>query len=484
MNKRFFLLFCVLMVGLTFIFTDSAFTNDLFEEGIKRIKLRQYDAAADQFLTFAETHPNQDKADYALYAAARIRMLIQEQPEEGEELFVKLIERYPESEWAFYGSMKMAEFYEGKKDSVNSTRYYDKAVAIGRKIHPAITSGDEPQFKALNKCAASYLKLNQYQQAEQYYAELKETGVDDRYQTPEIYFKLAECLEKNEKAHEAAKLYVELLRQYPNSNRAMSLIEQKEKVDKYEKFDWKPYEYFVDGYKVLRSQPNRAVTHLQNLANMSADSSLVQFGLKLVPWILYYANDFENAFKAHAEYQKRYPHDQDNMVTYFPMYVEAYQQEFEFKRFLTSFSVLRMEADTSQSFSESAEYQFISKQKNWEELDLKPNFGFYNHALYINRPLSETDRAYLRFFVNAPEAGQAYLEVDCDEPGRVWHDGAYLGTYEADTKNPMALQLHPKWNEIVIQIVQTQKEMKATVRLLNADKQVDQRLVCAATKAK
>lgn len=480
-QHRFALCFVSIALG---IFTPAAdsFPNDIFEKGVKYLKQRKYDEAASQFLTFVRRHPDQKNSDYALYSAARIRMLIQERHEQGEQLFLKLIENYPESEWAFYGSIKLAEFYETKKDSVHSATYYDKAASIGEKIHPSITSVSDPQFKALRNCANAYMKLKQYRQAEQYYFDLKKTGVEDRYQMPEIYFNLALCFEKNDKAHQAAKVYVELIRNYANSRQAMSLINQKQKVDPYEKFNWAPYEYFVEGYKVLRTQPYQATKHLQNLAQMGADSSLVQFGLRLVPWILYYANDFESASKAHAAYQKLYPHDQDNMVKYFPMYLADYQQNFEFKKYLTHFSVLRIEADTSQSLSESDEYQFISEQKHWVELDLTPNFGIYNHTLYVDRPLNKTDRAYLRFFVKTDKATPAYLEVDCDEPGRVWQNATFFGTYEADAKKPLALQLQTGWNEIIIQILQTQKEMKATVRLLNPEKQVDRRLVCAATK--
>ncbi|MBN1350428.1 hypothetical protein JXJ21_13520 [candidate division KSB1 bacterium] len=481
MTNRTFI--AVLLVSSIFIAFQSASgaVNEL-GTGEKFLMERDYENAATWFLSFAQQQPQARQAPFALYTAARIRMIVQEKPQEAQTLFDRLIRDYVESEWAFHGAIKMADFNDSANDSIRKADYLQKAVEIGEQIHPAPKATDDAQFRVLQNCGAAYLRLNNYEQAQKYYARLVATNIFDLRQMPEIHSNFALCMEKLGYPDVASEHYFELLQTYPNSRQAMGLLSRREKVDSYYPYNWDAYQYFVDGYQVFRTQPIVAADRFTKLAAKGADSDLVRVGQKLLIWVYYYGNDYKKASEAHIAYQSRYPDDADIYVRLFPMYVDAYKQDFEFKKYLTRFSVLRLQADTSQILFESAEYAMLTSRDDWVEIDLEPNCGVYNHALYVARPLDKSDRAYLRFYVKSPQSAEAYLEIDTDESGRVWQNGVFHGMYESESKEKLAVNLKEGLNEFVIQLTQSKGEMKTTIRLLNAASKVDENLVYTAAK--
>jgi len=355
-------------------------------------------------------------------------------------------------------------------------------VKIGEKIFPPVSDASEAQFTALQRCGEMYLSLRQYDKAEPCYSRLCDAGLTDRRAMPDVYYKLAACHEGKGNAAEAAELYLDLIRTYPTSREARGLCEAREKIDPYATFEWEPFEYFAEGYAVLRTWPSRAVEHMSNLEGKGASPELVRTGLTLLPWIHYYASDFEKALEAHANYLKRYPDDtSDPYVRYLPMYVDSYREEFEFREFLTSVSLLITEDDTTETWTPEKEYAAISQNKRWTIIDLTPHFGVYNQLLFVDRPLEPTDQAYIRAFAKSDSERTTHIEVDSDDPWVMWLNGAYEGEFTG-SPGTARLDLVSGWNEVVIKLTQREGGMTATFRCVDEEKMAEKDLTFSAAK--
>ena len=472
------LLLVILLVATTVSLPCSA---GQFETAEIYVKERDFNRAAETFLSFAQSQPEHEDAPLALYTAARIRILAQDRPDEGKNLYRRLIDEYPENEWAFYGAMRLAEFTLEHEDSLQAAAFYEKAGQIGEKIFPPVTDAADAQFSALKRCGESYLSLRIYEKAEPYFSKLSETGIDDRRAMPEIYTKLASCQEGEGKGAEAAETYLKLIRMYPTSRQACGLCKMKEKIDPYAAFDWKPYEYFVEGYSVLRTWPSKAAEHMINTESRGASPDLVQTALRLLPWVYFYSSDFDKAKLAHKDYQKRYPNDADPYVQYFPMYLDSYKEEFEFRAFLTSVSILIAEADTTESPTPEEEYLSIAQSEGWKEVDLIPHLGVYNQLLFVDRPLSHTDLAYIRVHVKSERAQSTNLEVDNDDPWSVWLNGDSIGEF-IGSPGTAPLDLASGWNEVIIKLTQKEGAMSATFRFVDEENEVEKDFVYSAEK--
>lgn len=445
------------------------------------MKNREFDKAADAFLTFAHSNPNHEDAPLALYTAARTRLLAQDRPDEAKTLFRQLINEYPDNEWAFYGALKLGEYFLEQGDSLQTTASYEQAVKIGQGVFPPVADAGDAQFTALKKCGELYLDLRQYTQAEPYFSKLLEADIDDRRAMPEIYAKLATCYEGGGKGEDAAKTYRQLIELYPTSRQACGLCQTKDKIDPYAPFDWDPYEYFVEGYTVFRTWPSKAAEHMINLESKGGSPDLVRTASRLLAWIYLYSSDFEKAKQAHESFVNRYPDDTDPYTLYFPMYLDSYQEEYEFKEFVTAISLLVTEADTTVSQTPEEEYTFLSSSEEWKALDLKPHYGFYNHLLHVDRPLNSTDLAYLRVFIKTDRTYRTNIEVNNDDPWAVWLNGDYIGEF-SDSPGTSALELISGWNEVVVKLTQQEGELNATLRFVNDEGHVEEDLVYHATK--
>ena len=452
-----------------------------FETAETYLKERDFEKAAEEFLAFVQTEPEHENAPLALYAAARIRMLAQDRSENGKVLLRQLVDSYPENEWGFYGAMRLAEFNLEKGDSLQAAASYEEAVKIGEQVFPPVSEASDAQFSALKRCGETYLHLRAFNKAEPYFSKLSESGIDDRRAMPEIYAKLAACREGEGKGAEAAETYLTLIQMYPTSRQACGLCQTKEKIDPYATYDWEPYEYFVEGYTVLRTWPSKAAEHLINLESKGGAPDLVQTALRLLPWVYFYSFDFKKAKLAHEDFQKRYPDDTDPYVQYFPMYLDSYREEFEYKEFVTSASILTAEADTTASPTPEEEYLSISHVEDWIEVDLTSHFGIYNQLLFVDRPLNSTDVAYIRVFVKSDKEQRTNIEIDNDDPWSLWLNGDYIGEF---TGSPgiSPLDLVSGWNEIVIKLTQKEGAMSATFRFIDEEKEVEKDFVYSAVR--
>ncbi|UCE20232.1 MAG: tetratricopeptide repeat protein [Gemmatimonadota bacterium] len=468
--------------GLFFFFAAHTICMaEQFQEAETALKQRDFDQAAEGFLGFVRSESDHENAPLALYTAARIRALVQDRLEEGKALFRELIDGYPENEWAFYGAMRLAEYAIEQGDSLQAAKVYEEVATIGETIFHPVTDVSDAQFGALKKCGETYLNLRRYHQAEPYFSKLLETNINDRRTMPDVYAKLAACLEGEGEGARAAETYLKLIETYPTAREACGLCQTKEKIDPYASFDWEPYEYFVEGYTVFRTWPSKAAKHMINLETMGGSPDLVQTALRLLPWVYYYSSDFKKARQAHQNFVNRYPDDTDIYVRYFPMYLDSYKEEFEFKQFLTSVSFLVAEADTTASSTPQEEYVSISRADGWRELDLTPHYGYYNQLLYVDRPLNPTDLAYIRIFVKSDSERRTNMEVGNDDPWILWHNGSLLGEF---TGNPgkAPLDFIPGWNEIMIKLTQREGDMTATLRFVNDEDESEQDLTCSAVK--
>jgi tetratricopeptide (TPR) repeat protein len=387
----------------------------------------------------------------------------------------------PFFEWAFYGATRLAEYAFEQGDSLQAAISYEEAVRIGDEIFPPVSDASDAQFGALRKCGETYLSLRHYEQAEPYFSRLLEAHIDDRRAIPDVYAKRAACQEGMGRGAEAAETYLELIKAYPTAPQACGLCQTKEKIDLYATFDWAPYEYFVEGYTAFRTWPSKAAQHMINLESKGGSPDLVQTALRLLPWVYFYSFDFEKAEQAHQNFVNRYPDDSDIYVQYFPMYLDSYKEEFEFKKFLTSVSFLIAQADTTNPPAPEEEYATISQPEGWKELDLTPHFGFYNQLLYVDRPLNPTDIAYIRVFVKSDRERRTNVEVDTDDPWMAWHNGNYLGDY-LGSPGTAPLDLAAGWNEIIVKVTQKEGGMTATLRFVNDEKEVESDLMYSAVQ--
>jgi TolA-binding protein len=477
MMKNRFHFYPLLFLLILYTFSPA----DQFNTAETLLKNREFDKAAEAFLAFAQSQSDHADAPLAIYTAARTRMLVQDRPEEGKTLFQDLLEDYPDTEWAFYGALRLGEYFLEQGDSLQTAASYEKAVRIGDEIFPPVSDANDAQFMALKTCGELFFALRQYRQAEPYFSRLLETEVDDRRAMPEIYARIASCHEGEGRGSKAAETYLQLIQRYPTSRQACGLCQSKDKIDPYATFDWAPYDYFVEGYTVFRTWPSKAAEHMTNVESKGGSPDLVQTAHRLLPWVHYYSHQFQKAKQAHESYLSRYPDDTDPYVQYFPMYLDSYREEFEFKEFVTAISLLISETDTTVATTPEQEYTFLSQADGWQVVDLTPHFGFYNHLIHIDRPLDSTDVAYIRFFIKSDGGQTTNLEVDNDDPWTLWFNGSYVGEF-AGNPGTAQVDLIPGWNEVLIKLIQKEGDMVATFRAVNTDNEVERDLICRAVK--
>ncbi|MFQ6091295.1 MAG: tetratricopeptide repeat protein [bacterium] len=211
----------LLFVAAFLLTVRGVCSADQFEVAETYLKQRDFDRAAEEFLAFAGVQPDHEDAP--------------------------------------------AESCLEQEDSLQAATYYEKAVHIGEENFLPVSSASDAQFAALQRCGELYASLRQCDRAEPYYAKLLDRDIDDRRQMPEVYSELATCYEAEGKGAEAAETYLDLIRTYPTSPQARALCQTKEEIDPYATFNWEPYEYFVEGYTILRTWPARAAEHMINL---------------------------------------------------------------------------------------------------------------------------------------------------------------------------------------------------------------------------
>ncbi|MFQ6091296.1 MAG: hypothetical protein ACE5OR_01210 [bacterium] len=105
----------------------------------------------------------------------------------------------------------------------------------------------------------------------------------------------------------------------------------------------------------------------------------------------------------------------------------------------------------------------------------------YIQLLFVDRPLSPTDLAYIRVFVKTDQELATNLELDSDDPWTVWLNGTCLGEFSGSPETA-PLDLASGWNEVVVKLTQTQGAMTATLRFVDDEKEIEKDLIFTALK--
>lgn len=99
----------------------------IYHAAIEKFRNQQYDDALDQFQQFAETYPDHDLADNALYWAGEC-LYSQKNFEDAIPIFKKLIRQYPEGNKKPDALLKTGYAYISLGDNVNAEMYLKNVI--------------------------------------------------------------------------------------------------------------------------------------------------------------------------------------------------------------------------------------------------------------------------------------------------------------------------------------------------------------------
>lgn len=215
-NSRFYrllvpgtlLLLILLFAGL--IWYVSGFDQRLetdYHRAEELVAQGSYDQAVAVLTELHQEHPGHALGREALYKAAEVRSLYQQQFAEAILAFLAVAERYPDSDIGLQAQRQVAELYK------NKLRDYPRAVVVYKQLlGRGVSDSDRMQYEI----ADAYFRLNDFKQALLEYEALRSSYPDSPLQA-EVRYRMGITLSLEGKGKEAEAVFREVIGQWPQS---------------------------------------------------------------------------------------------------------------------------------------------------------------------------------------------------------------------------------------------------------------------------
>lgn len=215
-NSRFYrllvpatlLLLILLFVGL--IWYVSGYEQRLesdYHRAEELVAQGSYDQAVTALTELHQDHPGHPLGREALYKAAEVRSLYQQQFAEAILGFLAVEETYPNSEIGLQAQRQVAEIYKTRlRDYPRAVAFYKQLLARG------VTDSDRMQYEI----ADAFFRMNDFQQGLLEYQALRDNYPDSPLQA-EVRYRMGITLSLQGKPKEAEAVFREVISQWPQS---------------------------------------------------------------------------------------------------------------------------------------------------------------------------------------------------------------------------------------------------------------------------
>jgi tetratricopeptide (TPR) repeat protein len=215
---------------------------DVFQNGAQHLWESRWDEAASQFRQGAQLDPENPLTTVALFNAANIELLINEDPEEAMELYRGVVNRAPESVWAAESWRRMAECAESLSDNDHAVEYLGKALNIGSSYRDQLTDAWTAQVSLAMVGILS--QLDDIDAAVAHYKSLREQ-VTQGEPAAQIRFGLGQGHENRGDLKNAALAYREVAEHYAHTNTARRLADKRHLLTEQLDYDWGAFDLYL-----------------------------------------------------------------------------------------------------------------------------------------------------------------------------------------------------------------------------------------------
>ncbi len=215
-NSRFYrllvpgtlLLLILLFAGLTWYVSgfDQRLETD-YHRAEELVARGSYDQAVAVLTELNQEHPGHSLGREALYKAAEVRSLYQQQFAEAILAFLAVAERYPNSELGLQAQRQVADLYK------NKLRDYPRAVVVYKQL---LARGVSDSDRMQHEIADAYFRMNDFKQALLEYEALRSSYPDSQLQA-EVRYRMGITLSLEGKEQEAEAVFREVISHWPQS---------------------------------------------------------------------------------------------------------------------------------------------------------------------------------------------------------------------------------------------------------------------------
>jgi tetratricopeptide (TPR) repeat protein len=286
--NRWLLFFCIIAL----IFSSAlAGILDVFEQAEADLWNFRWEEGVGHFRQAAELDRNHPLAAVALFNAANVELLVNNDADKALDLFQQVIARNPESVWAAESYRRIAEIVESQGKSREAADYYGQALAAGAAHQQQLT---DAWLTEISMAAAAILTdIGDIEATIALYSDLH-NKITEGEPAAQVRFGLAQAFETKGDLREAGSYYREVANYYPYTQSARALQSKRQLMIDQLSYDWSAFDLLQQSQAQLRAgNRSQAATFCQQLAEEYPESPLLPWAqLVIISTDVYSGGDF------------------------------------------------------------------------------------------------------------------------------------------------------------------------------------------------
>ncbi|KPL06154.1 hypothetical protein AMJ86_09725 [bacterium SM23_57] len=284
----------LVLTAVCFIINPTlADITELFNLGITDVWESRWQDGAKHFQQAAQTDKNHELAPVAMFNAANIEFLVNQNNEKALELFWKVIDLSPQSVWAAESYRRMAEISQTADKQKEVAEYYGKALEIGATHQQQLT---DAWITTVSMATAGILsKLGDIDATITLYSGLVDK-ITEGQPAAQVRYGLAEAYEAKGDLKQAATIYADVANYFTYTRPAAGLRGKRDMITEQVNYDWTAFDLLQQSQGQLR-QGNReqAATLCQQVMDQYPDSPLTPWAkLVIIGRDVYATADFQH----------------------------------------------------------------------------------------------------------------------------------------------------------------------------------------------
>ncbi len=241
----------VIVILCCIVAMATADVFDLFRMGEADLWNLQWGESVKHFSEAANTDPDNPLSVVALYNAANVEFLANQNPKAAMELYQDVIDRDPESVWAADSWRRMAECSQELGQSDDAATYYMQALQVGTGFPDQLT---DYWINEVSLAIATALKsTSDAEKAIEYYSQLRDQ-ITTGEPAGQVRFSLAESYENTGDMLEAATIYRDIAENYSGTSAARNLQEKRQLVIDQLDYDWTAFDLFLQSRELMMAR--------------------------------------------------------------------------------------------------------------------------------------------------------------------------------------------------------------------------------------
>ncbi len=265
----------VIVILCCIVAMATADVFDLFRMGEADLWNSRWGESVKHFREAANSEPGNPLAVVALYNAANVEFLANQNPKAAMELYQDVIDRDPESVWAADSWRRMAECAQELGQSDDAVTYYMQALQVGTGFSDQLT--DYWINEVSLAIAAALESTGDVDKAIDYYSQLSDQ-ITSGETAGQLRFSLGESYEAQGYLLSAAKIFRDIAENYPGTRTARDLQEKRQLVIDTLGYDWTVFDLFQQSLEQLRARDQQgAIETSQRIISEFPTSRIVVF---------------------------------------------------------------------------------------------------------------------------------------------------------------------------------------------------------------